>query len=167
MGNCLYRSLPTTGPLGSLRKRTGRNASEPKCSTVKSTLPPGEGYGSVEPFSRWRRLVQSIAGQETLLAAGRIGNQEQETRVVPEDSGIGMDWLPGVPGMACAESILVNHGRSGQDPRLWHGNHPSGVRCRDRKSERFVVMMTVGTTQPRKSEGTALSQCLLEEQRSV
>jgi hypothetical protein len=65
---------------------------------------------------------------------------------LPEDSGIGMDWLPGVPRMACAESILVNHGRSGHDPRPRRGNHPLGVRCHNRKSERFVVVMTMGTT---------------------
>ena len=164
MGNCLCWCLLTTASLGCLRKRTGRNASEPICSVVNSKLQPGEGNGSVEPLFPWRRLERSIAGQDTHMSVGGIGARK-EPRILPKDNGIGMDRLPGVARMACAESILVNHGRSNHGLQSRRSNRSIGAECRGWKSERFIVVMTVGTTQPHKSKETVLSQRLFEKQR--
>ena len=72
------------------------------------------------------------------------------------------EQLPGVAGMACTESNQVNHGRSGYGPWSRQGNLPLGKECRIQKSERLVVVMTPGTTQPWKSEGVVCSQHLFE-----
>lgn len=105
MGNYLQRSFPTMTPLGCLRKRTGRNEIEPICSVVTDVLSLVKVNGSVEPLSQWRKLERSIAGQETYISAGRLGFQDIKFRILPEDNRSGMGWLPGVPGMACVESI--------------------------------------------------------------
>lgn len=164
MGNCLCWCLPTTASSGCLRKRTGRNASEPICSVVKSNLQPGEGSGSVEPLFPWRRLERPIAGQDTHISAGGTGARKVP-RVLPEDNEIGMGWLPGVARMACAESTLVNHGRSNHGLRSRRSNRSLGAERLGWKSERFIVVVTVGTTQPHTSKGTVLSQRLFEKQR--
>jgi len=163
MSDCLRCSLPTMAPLGRLRKHAGRNESEPRCSVVTSNPQLGEGIGSVEPMLWWRRLERSIAGQETQESAGGIEAQG-EPRFLPEDDGNGMDWLPGAAGLACVESIQVNHGRSGRGLRSRRGNCSLGAECPVRKSERSIVVMTAETTQLRTSKGTVLLQCLFEEQ---
>jgi hypothetical protein len=164
MGNCLCWCLPTTASSGCLRKRTGRNASEPICSAVRSNLQPGEGNGSVEPLFPRRRLERPIAGQDTYMSVGGIGAR-RKPRILPEDNGNGMGRLPGVARMACVESTLVNHGRSNHGLQSRRSNRSIGAERHGWKSERFIVVMTVGTTQPHRSKGTVLSQRLLNKQR--
>ncbi len=105
LGNWICRSLPTTAPIGCLRKHTGCNEMNPNNSVERHSLNLDEVNWSVEPLPAWRRLERFIAGQETHMFGGWLGNQGRKSRFLPEDSGIGMNRLLGVPGMACAESI--------------------------------------------------------------
>ena len=161
MGNHLRRSLPTTAPLGSLRKHAGRNASEAACSVVMEYPWPGEGTESVEPLGTWRRLERCTAGQDTRMSAGGIGAQGQP-RVSPEDRGIAVCWLSGVAGAACVESIRGEAWEIQAWSRSLPGNRSKGTEGHIWKSERSVVVMTTGTTQPCTSEGAVLSQRLCE-----
>lgn len=128
------------------------------CSVVSRPIRPGGWNGSVEPLSEWRRLVRSTGGQESHATAGGI--RDRRSRFLPEGVWSRVERLPGVAGMACTESNQVNHGRSGYGPSSRQGNLPSGKECRIQKSERLIVVMTPGTTQPWESEGVVRSHYL-------
>jgi len=162
MSNCLCRSLPTKVPIGHRRESTGRNESEPTCSVVRRYPDSGRDFESVEPLIYRRRLERFIAGQNIHLSVRRSGNQNQSQ--VPEDCGIGMGRLSGVARMACAESSWVKHGRSVRDLQSQWSNCSLGTERPAWKSERFVVVMTDGTTQPIESKGTALLQRVFKRQ---
>lgn len=61
------------------------------------------------------------------MSAGGIGNQETESRLLPEGSGVGLGRLPGVTGAACAESIRGESWETQGHPPFRGGNCSSGI----------------------------------------
>jgi len=165
-GNPPRRSLPTRAPLGRLRKRAGRNANEPTCSVVTCIPRSGGGPWECRASGRMAKTGTFHRGTGHPCDCWGIGARpERIAHPSPEVVGIVVDRLPGVSGMACVESVRSESWEIQTRSRPLPGNRPSGAECSIWKSERSIVVMTAGTTQPRTSEGAVLSQRLYEKRR--
>jgi len=100
------------------------------------------------------------------MTVGGIGLHGM-ARLLPKVTKVGAGRLPGVTGMACSESTQVNHGRSRRGHRSRRCNRLSEALRPVWKSERSIVVMTAGTTQPCESEGAVLLQRFLEKEGPV
>jgi len=118
---------------------------------------PGEGDGSAEPLTLWRRPERLAAGQETRARDEGRGSRNDP---VAEGPAGGAGRLPGVPGTACGESVRrepwetpgTSPYRRG-DRAIWHGKRARGV---------GAVRTSGEGGQRHRSKGAALPRRFLE-----